>query len=259
MGGTISESGTQSLAVNGPGTTILGGNNTYSGGTTVNSGTLLANNSGGSATGSGALTVAAGATLGGTGFINASSFAIGGSGSRTSLIVGNGTDTASGLTLTGSGSNTINNTTLSFNISAVTAGQANTLSVGASAIAFSGSSTLALNVSGVGIIPAYSPYVLIAGTGGDGTVAGSQYSGLDITNEVINGQSFAVINGLNLTFAPSLANTWYAGHSFLFLDTSSGVDDIEVEVVPEPGTWALMIGGLAALVFWQRRRKMNQT
>jgi hypothetical protein len=28
----------------------------------------------------------------------------------------------------------------------------------------------------------------------------------------------------------------------------------DLEVVPEPGTWALMIGGLAALVFWQRRR-----
>ncbi len=29
----------------------------------------------------------------------------------------------------------------------------------------------------------------------------------------------------------------------------------DLEVVPEPGTWALMLGGLAALVFWQRRRQ----
>jgi len=28
-----------------------------------------------------------------------------------------------------------------------------------------------------------------------------------------------------------------------------------LEVVPEPGTWALMIGGLALLVFIQHRRK----
>jgi hypothetical protein len=35
------------------------------------------------------------------------------------------------------------------------------------------------------------------------------------------------------------------------------VDDIEVEVVPEPSTWAMMIGGLAALVFWQRRKSKN--
>jgi len=27
-----------------------------------------------------------------------------------------------------------------------------------------------------------------------------------------------------------------------------------VEVVPEPGTWAMMLGGLAALILWQRRK-----
>jgi len=213
---------------------------------------LLANNASGSATGSGALSVAAGATLGGTGFINSSSFNIGGTGSRANVIVGNGADTTSGMTLTGSGANSIANTTLSFNISAVTVGQANTLSVGTSAIAFSGSSTLALNVSGMGVIPAYSPYVLIAGTGTN------QYTGLGLTSEVIDGQTFEVITGLNLTFAPSLANTWYANNSFLFLNTAGGVDDIEVDVVPEPGTWAMMLGGLAALVFWQRRGKKSQ-
>ena len=36
---------------------------------------------------------------------------------------------------------------------------------------------------------------------------------------------------------------------------STGVDDIDVVVVPEPGTWALMLGGLTALVFWQRRKR----
>jgi hypothetical protein len=30
--------------------------------------------------------------------------------------------------------------------------------------------------------------------------------------------------------------------------------DGNLEVVPEPSTWALMIGGLALLVVWQRRR-----
>ncbi len=176
----------------------------------------MANNSAGSARGSGALTVAAGATLGGTGFINASSFAIGRQ---------RGADQPDCRQRHGHDQRPPDPDRQRLEHdqqrdalvhSAVTKGQANTLSVGTSAIAFSGSSTLALNVSGVGIIPAYSPYVLIAGTGGDGTVAGSQFTGLDITNETINGQSFAVITGLNLTFGPSLANTWYAGHSFLF-------------------------------------------
>jgi len=35
------------------------------------------------------------------------------------------------------------------------------------------------------------------------------------------------------------------------------VDDIVLEVVPEPSTWAMMIGGLAVLVFWQRRRRQS--
>jgi fibronectin-binding autotransporter adhesin len=249
LAGNITESGSRSLTINGPGTTVLSGSNNYSGGTTVVSGQLLANNATGSATGSGALTVNAGAALGGIGAIHASSFAIGGTGSLTMLTVGNGTDTTSGMALSGTGANTITNTQLNFNISAATAGQGNTLSVGTSAITFSGS-TLALNVVGTGVIPEYSPYVLIAGTGSN------QYSGLGTTMETINGTLYDVItSGLVLSFSPTQANTWYATNSFLFLNTAGGVDDIEVSVVPEPGTWALMLGGLAALIFWQRRKK----
>jgi len=43
--------------------------------------------------------------------------------------------------------------------------------------------------------------------------------------------------------------------SYLFLVNNGGVDDIDVEVVPEPGTWAMMLGGLAMLIVWQRRKK----
>jgi len=250
INGIISQSGTRALTIGGAGTTVLNGSNSYGGTTTVNAGsTLLVGNGSGSATGSGVLSVAAGATLGGTGIINGSSFTIGASGTAAKVIVGNGTDTTSGMTLEGSGSNSITNTTLAFNISAATAGQGNELSVGTSAIAFS-SSTLALNVSGTGVISAYTPYVLIAGTGTN------QYSGLTTQEMNEGGNMFDVITaGLSLSFSPSLANTWYAGHSFLYLNTTGGVDDIEVVVVPEPGTWALMLGGLAMLIFWQRRRQ----
>ncbi len=31
----------------------------------------------------------------------------------------------------------------------------------------------------------------------------------------------------------------------------------QLEVVPEPGTWALMVGGLGVLLFVQRRRRQS--
>ena len=53
----------------GLGTLTLSGNNGYTGGTTVGNGTLLVNNAAGSGTGAGAVSVANGATLGGSGAI----------------------------------------------------------------------------------------------------------------------------------------------------------------------------------------------
>lgn len=52
------------------GTLVFDTANTYTGGTTVSEGTLLVNNTVGSATGSGSVTVALGATLGGSGIIS---------------------------------------------------------------------------------------------------------------------------------------------------------------------------------------------
>jgi autotransporter-associated beta strand protein len=63
-------SGTGTVTKNGGGVLALTNSNTYGGGTTVSAGTLLANNSSGSATGSGGITVASGATLGGTGAVS---------------------------------------------------------------------------------------------------------------------------------------------------------------------------------------------
>lgn len=58
-----------SLTKTGSGTMTLTGHNIYTGGTAITGGTLLVNNSTGSGTGSGTVTVAPGATLGGTGSI----------------------------------------------------------------------------------------------------------------------------------------------------------------------------------------------
>jgi autotransporter-associated beta strand protein len=65
-------SGAFSLTKVGAGVLDLGGASTYSGGTTVSAGKLLVNNFSGSGTGTDAVTVASGATLGGSGIIDPS-------------------------------------------------------------------------------------------------------------------------------------------------------------------------------------------
>jgi autotransporter-associated beta strand protein len=76
FGTTLAGSGTSlTLADSAGGGTLTlaaAGGSSYTGGTTINSGTLLVNNTTGSGTGSGNVTVASGATLGGTGRISGS-------------------------------------------------------------------------------------------------------------------------------------------------------------------------------------------
>jgi hypothetical protein len=193
------------------------------------------------------------------------------------------TSTTTLLTLTGSGASTIQNANLTFNLNAHTAGglggtsnggsagglgvsgSGTEMSVGGTAITFGGgvgSVQLALNVQGEpAVIGAYSAYVLFAGTtasGGTGS-NGSQYSGLSLgtTTTLSLGVTETIITGnnLQLAFGSTLDQSFY-GNSYLVLyqNTNTSTDDIDVIVVPEPGTWAMMLGGLAVLIFWQRRK-----
>ncbi len=270
------------LTKTGSGALALSAANTYSGGTTVGAGTLLASNTSGSATGTGTLTVNAGATIGGYGSSSGASFNISGTGTatgtRANVLVGmnsaSDTNTTQTLSLIGSATSTITNANLTFNIKVGTpgalgsdpSGSGTELNVGATKVAFGtgvAAVTLTLDVQNEpGIIAAYTPYVLIAGTvasGGTG-VNGSQYSGLTLGTVLQSGGGITetLITGSNLqvAFGTTLDSTDYA-KSFLVLyqNTNTGVDDIDVEVVPEPGTWAMMLGGLAVLIFWQRSKR----
>ncbi len=267
-------SGTGSFVQAGSGTTTLTLANTYHGGTTVGAGALYLNNTTGSATGDGSLVVGAGATLGGIGSsvgTTGKSFTIGAAtGAPAQVLAGfntaASTDTTKSLTLT-SASGTIQNSNLTFNISTTSLGSSSQLSVGSTPITFGAgtgaqATTLSLNLVGANIIPANTGYVLIAGTNGGvdqytglslGTATGSLATGLTtpITNSGVGGTG-----NVTLAFTTPGGATYYApSYLFLYQNSTTGTDDIEVEVVPEPSTWAMMLGGLGVLILWQRRRR----
>ena len=247
--------GAHKLTLSGNGTfNFASGNSDYSGGTAVSSGAklLITNTTGTSALGTGALTVAQGASFGGNGTAQGlASFALGSGGSGTTQVqVGSGgTDTTSKLTLAASGASTINNANLTFNLSTTTLGQANVLALGATPMSFlNGNTTLTLNLVGNNIIAADTAYVLITDSNG---FQGLTTSGPN--NIITGGLSIAGTSFFGASAGNNGLTTGFYNGSYLFL--ADGGTEIEVEVVPEPSTWAMIIGGLGVLVFWQRRRR----
>jgi fibronectin-binding autotransporter adhesin len=224
--GTITEagsiSGAGSLTQAGGGTLILTGNNTYGNGTTVNAGTLLVNNTSGSGTGGGAVTVNSGGTLGGNGTVSGA------------VTVASGGTLAPG----------------ELAVSKLTLGSTLNLDTG---------STLAITLGG-----------LVAGSGYDQVVvAGTITLGGDLSVTTVNGfklalgQTFTILDdtGNSLTtgvFANATAGAIYtdaSGDTFLvdFVTNADGgavPNDVSLTVtgvVPEPGTWTLLLIGLGAL------------
>ncbi len=225
----------------GSGSVVLSGtSNDYSGGTTVTFGhtLLVQNGTSGSATGSGPLTVNGAGTIGGAGTVNASSFNLQG-GSR--VIVGTNTDVTSQMTLTGQAASTISGATLAFNLGAgVAQGESNLLNLGNTPVTFT-STTLALNVLGLGSIPADTPYTLIAFN----SPVSASALGLTLgsNGQIISGLSIGSSNEFGASANGYSTSGIYAG-SFLYL---SG-NDIDLEVLPEPETWLLLLSGLPILI-----------
>ena len=279
VNGTVS--GAHQLTTAGAGTTILTGANTYSGGTVVSSGKLYANNAGAtSATGTGSVTVQGGGTLGGSGRITgAVTVQSGGtlaSGAAQNLaghaVDGTHLTLTSDLFIAGGGN-------LTFALGAV--GDTGTgpgnfaspdlnstyLHTGGMVTFDTDSSHGAVNINLVDLtvgsttdtlqLRFQNPYLLIA----DSSNSNLSYNlvtdhGYDQNGYVLGigsaGTGNSILNTINITMYDVNGNA--IGSSTNYQNLKLYLYNGQLEVVPEPGTWALMLGGWVVLVLIQRRR-----
>lgn len=213
-----------SLTKAGTGTWILTGSNTYTGNTTINGGSLLIN--GNNSTATGTVTVNANATLGGTGTIGGAATAASDSflSPGTNGTAGNLT-LASTLDISGLVSGTAGH--LKFDLGSVGSNDKITLtsgvlSIGAGNLNFDDFNFTALSGFGPGTYTLFDTTQTISGS------LGSNLTGL------ISGQSASL----------SLANS---------------NQDLVLTVVPEPDTYAMILGGFGLLIGLQRLRRRSHT
>ena len=121
--------------------------------------------------------------------------------------------------------------------------------------AFSSTDTLQLRVQ--------NPYLLIAAGGLDSSYDLVTSGGYDQNGYVLgigsSGTGNSILNTFSLSATDinevrkSTVRTVLADNLQLYLNNG------DLEVVPEPGTWALLLGGFAMLIFWQRRRGLQNS
>ena len=261
----------------GVGTQTLTGPSTYSGGTTVTGGTLLANNASGSGTGVGAVAVSGNGTLGGNGIVaptgtNGISVTSGGTlapgGTQTTVPFGGtpGTSANGKLTLNTTGSSTsttilsFSSAKLTFALGAGTTTNANGENTSGGQVVVTGgtANTIAfdlLNPSTVTIddlvgaqLNLNQEYVLIDGNGTAYT--GLSYGATSNLGTQITGGIKLLASGTSGNFFSQWYNT-----SQLYLQG----DNIDVLVIPEPQSWALMLGGLVLLFVIQARKSARRS
>ena len=255
VSGSIGDGGDgYALTTAGTGSVTLTGVNTYSGGTIVSSGTLYANNIT-SSTGTGSVTVNSGGTLSGIGTIaptgvngitvNSGGILAPGSGQTAPFTGTPGLEATGNLTVANSAQVTLaTGAKLTFSLGAsITSSE---MVLGSSIVKFSNNVVTINDLVGAGL-NLNQEYVLFAGT------SLSQYQGDFTYSTTLTSNGYLITGGLSLLAANTSGNffsDWY-GNSELFLTTSG---DIDVEVIPEPGIWAMMFGGFALLLVYQRRK-----
>jgi fibronectin-binding autotransporter adhesin len=218
----------------GAGTLQLDGASSYTGATKVDAGRLLVN---GSLSATSAVTVNNGGTLGGSGTVGAVNVIAGGT-----LAPGNspGTINTGNLTLPGS---------LSSELSKAVSGSQ----------PVAGTDYDQVNVTGT-VNLAGGDLVLTLGTG---LQEGDLYflvrnDGIDgITGEfsTLGGVSTTLTQGSQFTQGAYTFLISYTGNAEAGIPTFTGGNDLALQVIPEPQTWAMLLSGAGVLTLWQRTRR----
>ena len=257
-------SGAGGFTKGGSGTVTLSGASTYTGPTNVNAGTLIVSGGiGGSLT-----TIASGATLASGnnvtstvgGPVNALSNGTGGATVAPGGTGGPGLSTIGNLNVNGDlnlGTNaTAGRAHLSMELGGTTAGTEY------DQVTLAGSTLNLNNVNlDLSLINFFTP------------AEATYNSGTNLMN--LDGEVFYLVIGagaINGTFAnqqgadsnvPGFNTITIGGHEFAISYTASSIsntfsgagNDIALMAIPEPSTWALLLGGLGVLGFWQRSRR----
>lgn len=286
-GGSLIKSGTNAQT--------LAGSNSYAGGTSVTGGKLIVDNSSGSGTGSDGVTVGSSGVLAGSGRI-APTTHINGTGvtlnSGASLVSGDvqstSTVTGTGMTLDNSAGLSsilaVHSASLTFALGAGSGGSPygfatpNTHSTFLSIlgnttgeISFTGANTVTIqDLTTSGSIPGTlslrtgTPYQLISTTAGDNSDFSGLVTSLDgsLSNLTLGGNGYVIGVGTTLSYLPiALQQIGLDGAPLtgaaVYLNAQLYLYNGTLEVVPEPGTWALMVGSLLLLVVIQRSRRQR--